>query len=201
MGRIPSATKTDSSPLPIGPFSNQLGNLGRKMFFSFEALEQTEYFNLSGTCQNWASDMLNMCKAVSSHTVEELRAGKLRTFRFHSLNGAPCPEKLPSNVELKDMYQLRISTSKGGIHGVLVENMFYVIWLDPLHNMYPDDKFGGLRKIREGSTCCKDRDNEILSLCERIAGLECELEEAQGLVELYSQDVEKYKTALAAITA
>ncbi len=33
-----------------------------------------------------------------------------------------------------------------------------MIWLDPLHNMYPDDRFGGLRKVKPASNCCKDRE-------------------------------------------
>lgn len=47
---------------------------------------------------------------------------------------------------------------------VEIDNIFYVIWLDPLHNMYPDDKYGGLRKVKPHSTCCKDRDEEIIQL-------------------------------------
>lgn len=34
--------------------------------------------------------------------------------------------------------------------------------------MYPDDRYGGLRKVKPGSTCCKDRDQIIEQLKESI---------------------------------
>ena len=194
MGKIPTVPPIISGAIPVQvrPIPFTLEN-HQTIMFSFEALEQTEYFNLDGTCPNWARDLLNMCKEISKHTVKELSSGSYRTFRFHSLEGAPCPERLPNGVELKDMHQLRIGKSKGGIHGVLVENLFFVIWLDPLHNMYPSDIYGGLRKIKPASTCCMERDNEIQSLQEKLKVLENDLEEANQLVQLYSQDIEKLK--------
>ena len=121
--------------------------------------------------------MLEMCKDISKLTVKQLTSRTYRTYRFHSHEGANCPSPLPDGVELKDVYQMRISTSKGGIHGVLRENCFYVIWLDPLHNMYPDDRFGGLRRVRVASSCCKDRDEEILKLKEELQKAQKEIKE------------------------
>lgn len=183
MGRIPQAVRPDSKQIPS---ATALRVTDDGIVFSFETLEKTEYFNLDGTCQNWASDMLQMCKEISKLTVKQLSSGHYRTFRFHQHEGANCPSPLPDGVELKDIYQLRISTSKGGIHGVLRENCFYVIWLDPLHNMYPDDRFGGLRKVREASTCCKDRDDEILRLQD-------ELKQAQDDANTWEQIAKDYE--------
>lgn len=129
--------------------------------FSFTAMERTEYFNLDGTCQNWASDLFEMLRNVSGIPKVDLINGNYRTYRVHDHEKATPPNALPDGVSLKDCYQIRISTSKGGIHGVFNENVFYVIWLDPLHNMYPDVRFGGLRVVRPPSTCCKDRDAEV----------------------------------------
>lgn len=102
---------------------------------------------------------------------------------MHSHENATPPSKVPDGVELKDCYQIRISKSKGGIHGVFNGNIFYVIWLDPLHNMYPDDKYGGLRKIKPGSTCCKDRDKIIEQLRENIDKLKEENKIYQEMFE------------------
>lgn len=178
MGRIPKAVKAEPKGIPK---AKALKITEDGIVFSFETLERTEYFNLDGTCQNWASDMLDMCKEISKLTVKQLTSGKYKTFRFHSHEGAKCPSPLPEGVELKDIYQMRISTSKGGIHGVLRENCFYVIWMDPLHNMYPDDRFGGLRKVKAASTCCKDRDDEIKRLQEELKNAQ---EEARQWEEL-----------------
>lgn len=179
-GKIPKPVKSISNIIPE-PKKLNISNEG--IVFSFEALEKTEYFNLDGTCQNWAAEMLEMCKEISKLTVKQLTSGTFRTYRFHSHENADCPSRLPEGVELKDLYQIRISTSKGGIHGVLRDNCFYVIWLDPLHNMYPDSRYGGLRKIKEGSTCCKDRDEEIIILKEKLNKAEKEAKEWKNIAD------------------
>ena len=158
--------------------------------FSFEAYNKTEYFNLDGTCQNWGAELIDMMKDVSTHTVAELTSGRYSKYRIHDhSNVRKCPSLLPDGVALKDMYQIRISQSKGGIHGVFRENTFYVIWLDPLHNMYPDDRYGGLRKIRETSSCCKDRDEEILRLQEELKKAQTEAKEWEQLAKEYAGEL------------
>lgn len=157
-----------------------------KISFSFAALEQTEYFNLDGTCQNWAADLFAMLKNVSNHTKVELASGQCRTFRVHnhaSKKGAKLPSPLPYEIDLQDFYQMRISTAKGGVHGIFCDDTFYVIWLDPLHNMYPDDRFGGLRKIKPPSTCCKERENRIEELQTRLAEAQQHIAELEQLCD------------------
>lgn len=134
--------------------------------FSFASLEWTEYFNFDGSCTNWSFDLFNMLKSISKTSKIDLLSGKFKTYRVHSHENAKPPNSLPTGVALKDCYQLRISTSKGGIHGVFVENTFYIIWVDPLHNMYPDDRFGGLRVIKSPNTCCRDREERVIELQE-----------------------------------
>lgn len=146
------------------------------VLFSFSALEWTEYFNLDATCQNWAHDLFEMLKSISEVSKNDLISGKYRTYRVHTHENATPPSKLPDGVELKDCYQLRISTSKGGIHGVFVENIFYIIWFDPLHNMYPDKRFGGLREIKPPNSCCRDREQRIFELQEEVKVLKEENE-------------------------
>lgn len=68
------------------------------------------------------------------------------------------------------------TTSKGGVHGAVSDNIFYIIWFDPHHNLYPDKNHGGLKRIIPPSTCCKDRDCEIEHLKNelKIAKRECQ---------------------------
>lgn len=183
MSSVPKAKKSHQSAIPPVQITGALRS--DKIVFSFESLERTEYFNLDGTCPNWSSDLFEMMKEVSKHTPVELKMGQIRTYRVHTHENAKCPSPLPSGVELKDCYQIRISTSKGGIHGVFRENVFYVIWFDPLHNMYPDDRFGGLRKVKSPSTCCKDRDEEI-------ARLKQELEQSQKDAKFWENFAEEH---------
>lgn len=177
-------------PKPLSPSTSNI-NKPRfnpsidKVVFSFESLEKTEYFNLDCTCESWSSDLLEMLKNVSAISKKALLSGQYRTYRIHSHAGANPPSKLPEGVALKDFYQIRIGTSKGGIHGVFFDNIFYVIWLDPLHNMYPDTRFGGLRKIKPPKTCCMDRDERIIDLQSENQKLK---EELQMLRELSKMD-------------
>ncbi len=169
VNRIPKANPSFAQKLiPKQPTISS----DEKVLFSFEALEKTEYFNLDATCPSWSSDLFDMLKDVSHVLKKDLTNGVYRTYRVHNHEGASFPGQLPSDVALKDCYQIRISKSKGGIHGVFFENVFYVMWLDPLHNMYPDDRYGGLRIIEPPKTCCKDRDEKIAELSDRIAQLE-----------------------------
>lgn len=150
------------------------------LLFSFAAIQTTEYFNLDGTCINWASDLFKTLEEVSRIKAKDVFAGKYSgrnsTLRIHPHNNVKSPCSIPRNVNLEDMWQIRISKSKGGIHGVFSENVFYVIWFDPQHNLYPDENHGGLKKIKPPSTCCKDRD-------ERIAVLENEIKQKDECIK------------------
>lgn len=162
--RIPKPKIKSESKIIPKPAFPPLRDSSNSVVFSFAALEWTKYFNLDGTCPNWSFDLFNMLKSISKISKTDLLSGKFKTYRIHTHEKAKPPNPLPDGVALKDCYQLRISTSKGGIHGIFVENIFYVIWMDPLHNMYPDDRFGGLRTIKPPDTCCREREGRIAEL-------------------------------------
>lgn len=163
MGKIPQAKVKGESR--IAPNNIIVENKHKKVLFSFEAIEKNEYFNLDGTCQNWAADLFDTMQKVSGIELKDIYSGnysgKTSPFRIHRHEDAKPPCKIPSNISLEDMWQIRISINKGGIHGVFSDNVFYVIWFDPQHNLYPDKNHGGLKKVVPPSTCCKDRDIEI----------------------------------------
>lgn len=153
-----------------------------RITFSFSALEKTKYFNIDVTCPSWPSELFDMLKEVSQFSKTDLIGGKFSKYRVHNHERASAPDKLPQGVELKDCYQIRISQSKGGIHGVFYDNVFYVIWLDPLHNLYPDGRYGGLRIIRPPKTCCKDRDEIIAQQQAEIERLQERNKELEDLI-------------------
>lgn len=182
MKKIPQAKVKKETR--ITPKNIEIENKNEKVLFSFEAVEKNEYFNLDGTCQNWAADLFDTMQKVSKIELKDIYAGKYSgktsPFRIHRHEDAKPPCKLPSNILLEDMWQIRISLSKGGIHGIFFDNVFYVIWFDPQHNLYPDKNHGGLKKVISPSTCCKDRDMEIKQLKEKNDRLQkdCEFWEA-----------------------
>lgn len=179
--KIPKASKIPSNDNKIVPPSINTKN--KKISFSFESLERTEYFNLDGTCINWSSELFEMLKEVSTREKSELLSGKIKSYRIHDHRNATPPSKLPDGVSLNDFYQIRISKSKGAIHGVFYENIFYIVWLDPLHNMYPNDHYGGLRKIKPPSTCCRDREDSVKLLSAENEKLKAEKKELEELLE------------------
>lgn len=166
-----------------------------KVRFSFESVNKTEYFNLDATCQNWSADLFDTLQKVSSITMKEIYSGKFSSkntpFRIHQHSKADPPSKVPNNVSINDMWQIRISVSKGGIHGIFVDNIFYIIWFDPHHNLYPDKNHGGLKKIKPPVSCCKDREEIIDSLSEQLLASKEEV----SIWENYASNLEsKLKT-------
>ena len=191
MTRIPKAKKADRKKIADPQIEDDY--LKKGIVFSFDTIEKNEYFNLDGTCQNWAADLFDTMQIVSNIPSIDIYSGKYSKegspLRIHTHENAKAPCKIPKNVDLKEMWQIRISASKGGIHGVFFKNIFYVIWLDPQHNLYPDENHGGLKKVVPPSTCCKDRDIEIKEL-------KVKLEEAitdAKFWEEYARDIEGNK--------
>ena len=174
--RIPKASAKDSE-LKIPKYSFIPKDQEKNIVFSFEALTTNEYFNLDMTCQNWAAELFEKLHSISSSKLSSLissSGGQSTRIHDHSNSNPPLP--IPYNIDKKDLYQIRIGTSKGGIHGVPYENIFYVIWFDPLHNMYPDERYGGLKKIKSPSTCCMDRDSLVKKLGEEKEALQRDID-------------------------
>ncbi len=169
------------------PQANKPQNINENLLFSFELVERNNYFNLDGTCQNWAADLFDTLQKASKITIKEVYSkqysGKSSPFRIHPHLNVQYPCSRPENVSLENMWQIRISKSKGGIHGFFVDNVFYVIWFDPQHNLYPDENHGGLKKVTPPSTCCKDRDIEVKRLKDENDHLQKELNVALQLLE------------------
>lgn len=42
-------------------------------------------------------------------------------------------------------FEVRIAKGYGRIHGIVWDKVFYVVWLDPAHNLYPNTRYGGIR--------------------------------------------------------
>lgn len=169
----------DRIPTPL----TQIFANGDNIVFSFKSLVKNEYFNIDITCERWSSELIEMLKNVSVLNKAQLFSGKYGIYRIHSLSSAKIPCKLPDNISKDDMRQIRIAASKGGIHGIFYENIFYVIYLDPLHNMYPDTRYGGLKIIKPPKNCCLDMQEKLHKLTDENNKLKDELEEDNKLLE------------------
>ena len=177
MKNVPKA-KTAKQPR-VTPSNVAHSEKNKNVLFSFESIDKNEYFNLDGTCHNWAADLFDTMQKVSKISMKDIYAGLYTRegspLRIHTHATATAPCKVPDNISLDDMWQIRISANKGGIHGVFSDNIFYVIWFDPHHNLYPSKDLGGLRKVIPPSSCCKDRDEEIKKLNGQVEELKYEI--------------------------
>lgn len=154
-------------------------NVDRQMVFSFAILDRNEYFDFSKTCDKWAVVLMNALKELSSKTVGQIINNPGKNLSFHSDINAigKCPINPPTGISFDELYEIRFSKSTGRIHGKLIENVFYIVWLDPLHNVFPDDRYGGPKKIRMvEEPCCGSLLNEI----ERLKEYEKLVEEMTG---------------------
>lgn len=162
---------------------------------SFELLDlDHKYFNLGGICPKGINAMFKIMSFITKEiTPERLRGpefvGGKGTIRYHPHDD---PKKITDwppiiSQESKDpeieFCQIRFGKSYGGMHGLLIANIFYVIWLDPQHNMYPDDKYGGLKEYDLPGDCCKVQESLVSKLEEEAASMKSELDEYKSILE------------------
>jgi hypothetical protein len=86
--------------------------------------------------------LLERLKAVSSLTAQELLVNRSSTLRCHPIRWEDTNERafgLPNEEQLVDIpYQFSISSNEHGrVHGFFIDEIFYIVWLDPDHLLYP----------------------------------------------------------------
>jgi hypothetical protein len=65
-----------------------------------------------------------------------------QSLRYHPIKWRETTEPngfgIPNEKELVTVpYQFSLSTNEHGrVHGFFIEDMFYIVWLDPNHNLY-----------------------------------------------------------------
>lgn len=134
-----------------------------KLTISFEYWRQVEYFAFDPSPQAWLVDLLTRIGVVSQFTREQWNgeAKDRPPWRYHrvTLEGS-CPIRrldlnwLPKTVvndeEQFPFYQFSLGTGDGRVLGYWETNdRFAVILLDPHHNLYPDERFGGVKECVE----------------------------------------------------
>ncbi|OYV36500.1 MAG: hypothetical protein B7Z83_06025 [Thiomonas sp. 20-64-5] len=86
--------------------------------------------------------MLDRLKHISNMKMSEFRqAGK--TLRSHPHDWGKTSEPngyAHLSEQLQDCQTWQFSLARdelGRVHGILIDDVFYVVWLDPEHRMYP----------------------------------------------------------------
>ncbi|MFC6038446.1 hypothetical protein ACFPYN_03155 [Paenisporosarcina macmurdoensis] len=121
-----------------------------KIHFSFNLLDTTHpAFNCGKVDSSWFMNCFDNFHAVSNLTFNELQSQR-RHYDLHRHNfektayhyNDSIAEHVLDQISPENMIQFRLSTSGGRVHGIRYHNIFYVVWLDPYHNMNLDDRFG-----------------------------------------------------------
>lgn len=123
----------------------------KKFSFSFVCFDRThELFNLGGDGEDgvikgkWFIELFDCLKSVSNKTITELRQSK--THDLHPIDWDNTNTLAPKNSEQLEYWQFRINKSKGRVIGFMIDGVFYVVWLDPYHNLTDSKGYGTITK-------------------------------------------------------
>lgn len=126
-------------------FDDQLSGSPPTVSFSFKYLKRgTNKFPLSPSgASSYYSCLLERLQDLSTMTVSEIMNSRSPSLRCHPIDwdDPNVTEKcfgFPNEEVIVDTpYQISVSSNKyGRIHGFFIGNVFYVVWLDPEHNLY-----------------------------------------------------------------
>lgn len=142
---LPEVSAPPKSDIRL-PFGGEL-HTSDKLVFSFACFDRSnKLFNLGGTdkesCMieaNWFVDFLDCLKNVSVKKINDLKGS---VYDLHPVDWKHTNTKRPENTEQCEFWQFRINKSKGRIIGILLRGVFYIVWLDPHHNLTNSEGYG-----------------------------------------------------------
>jgi hypothetical protein len=113
--------------------------------FSFKYFNNSHAkFSYLGKDDNYWITLIVRLKDLSGLTAQELRQGRNRALRCHPIDWESDKVSencfgIPEEEQLVDTpYQFSLTSNEHGrVHGFFIEDVFYVVWLDPDHQLYP----------------------------------------------------------------
>lgn len=150
MGRGKLKGKSGAQDRKGGPIKSGLPvDALRGLFcFSLKFYDATHpKFRCEGRDDDYFRALLDRMKALSRENVTSLMNRKSDTgFRFHPINfGEERVSESGFGIARLEAYddvawQFSLTVNEHGrVHGFMIENVFYVVWLDPDHRLYPRD--------------------------------------------------------------
>ncbi len=98
-------------------------------------------FSIKDKDAKYLQTLLQRLRDLSSMTVNEMTVKNAKNLRCHPINWKDTTENgfgLLNEEQLVDTpYQFQLSSNEyGRVHGFFIENVFYIVWLDPDHKLY-----------------------------------------------------------------
>lgn len=100
-------------------------------------------FSLEGKTHEYFEKVLERLKNISTLKASEIFSNRSSSLRAHPIDWQCTSEQdgfshLNEQLRQVPAYQFQISSNEHGrVHGFILGNIFFVIWLDPRHSLYP----------------------------------------------------------------
>lgn len=185
---LPKVSIPEPSASQKLPYNGQvIANSGR-FSFSFACFDRTEeLFNLGSNepdktvSGKWFIDLMDCLKSISNMTVNEAVCSM---HDLHRIDWKKTNMKQPpKGHEQREYYQFRINKSKGRVIGILIDSVFYVMWLDPHHNLTNSEGYGGVNIYKPALSLYEEREKQIAEQAAEIEELKAKLNETNKLLE------------------
>lgn len=115
-----------------------------KVSFNFKRLkEKDRKFQYSSKESKYFCVLLDKLRSISGMNKVEMTITNSRGLRCHKIdfNDPSVSENsfdILSEDVAEDAWQFQLTSNEHGrVHGYFVDNVFYVVWLDPEHDLYP----------------------------------------------------------------
>lgn len=170
------------------PYNGQVIADSGRFSFSFVCFDRTEkLFNLGSNepdktvSGKWFIDLMDCLKNIGGMTVNE--AVRSSMYDLHRIDWKKTNMKQPpKGYEQQEYYQFRINKSKGRVIGILIDSIFYVVWLDPHHNLTNSVGYGGANIYKPALSLYEEREKQIAEQAAEIKKLKADLDEAYNLL-------------------
>lgn len=111
--------------------------------FSFRYYQDDkDKFSIGGRDAKYLASLLRRLRDLSQLNSQEVINNQSKSLRCHGIVWKDTTEPngfgIPNEAMLVNFpYQFQISANEyGRVHGFFSENIFYIVWLDPDHNLY-----------------------------------------------------------------
>ena len=127
------ARRSEITPSQVAP---------KGISFSFKYLETDHHkFKWVDREISYLMTLLERLKSVSSLTTIEMIQNGSHALRCHAIDWSDTSEQcfgIPCEEQLVDKpYQFSLSSNAHGrVHGFFIDEIFYIVWLDPNHLLY-----------------------------------------------------------------
>lgn len=173
-------------PIPQDEINSLKERRKEKLLFSFKFLDKLhKAFNLGNINTEWYITLLDNLKEVSNLTRNELVVNQRQHYHAHDHKWEEldyCYDFDEDFLLQVECLQFRLSSSDGRVHGFIVGNRFYIVWLDAHHNLYPDERFGGRKFYQKPLNCYEQKLIEVEQLKEEIKQKEKQIEEFEEIL-------------------